>query len=146
MIQLYAKISDISISEIADTSSQEFLSLLEDVRENGIKDSLLVKPDGGVNRGNTRLKVAETLGMTHIPVDVGHFIGLIKLKSGILLRESILDAEIRTNFVIYCKPVHPDVTDKIPLTFNEEIGAYTIGANLSDDYIALVEDVTDEDT
>lgn len=141
MIQLYAKISDLSISEITSKSCDEYIELEKDIRANGIKDSLMVKPNGGINRGNTRLTVAETLGMTFLPVDVGHFIGLTKLNSGILLRESILDAEIRPDFNINCRPVHPPVTDKIPFRFSGKINANSIDANLSDDYIVMVEDV-----
>lgn len=141
MIQLYVKMSDLSISEVTSITGDEYIELEKDIRKNGILDSLMIKPDGGINRGNTRLKVAETLGMTYLPVDVGHFIGLTRLNSGILLRESILDAEIRPDFNINCRPVHPPVTDKIPLRYSDIIKDYSIDGNLSDDYIVLVEDV-----
>jgi len=58
MIQLYAKRGDLKYSEQADPELQENKNLLRDLLKHGIKDSINIRPDGYILRGNTRTHLA----------------------------------------------------------------------------------------
>ena len=91
MIQLYAKVADLTptegkevdgvatIEECADPAEfgmTKYTDWLEDIRTNGIQYCLKVHPNGLIADGNFRYWCAKELGMEYVPIDFYFYMGL----------------------------------------------------------------------
>lgn len=119
MIQLFARTSDLISSEKVVSNGKFFLELLESVYEEGIKDALNIKPDGYVIRGNTRVRVAESLDIEYVPINLKAFLGLfLNLDATYLrIRKSVVEymKSKKENFDEFdreCIPVIPAKKEK----------------------------------
>ena len=91
MIQLYAKLSDITptegkevdyidspekCSDPEEFGKNNYTDWLDDIRENGIKYALKIHPNGLIADGNFRYWCAKELGHEYVPIDLYFYMGL----------------------------------------------------------------------
>ena len=78
MIQLYAKLSDLSPTEekLQVSTIEEFCKWFDSIKEDGIKYQLHVDHRGKIRDGNARYYIAQRLGHTHVPISWQYFLGI----------------------------------------------------------------------
>ena len=76
MIQLYARLADLTPTEAKTIKGSHYTDYLEDIRQNGIKLALQIHPNGLIGNGNFRYWCAKELKMEYVPVDLWFFCGL----------------------------------------------------------------------
>jgi len=132
MIQLYAKRSDIIPSEKIGTDElfySEVLEFCKQLDKEGMRDSLKIKPNGYVIRGNERLYWLDQQqpAVNYVPIDLGYYLGLMSTTTGILLRKSILSEVYKANSFNIPTPIKPPNTFSINIeTLKQKTGMYLI--------------------
>ncbi len=107
MIQLYAKMDDLRPSEYPNLSVDE--KWYEMFTKEGIKDSIRIRPDGYITRGNTRYDWTVKFGRElFLPIDLGYYLGLcLSKEKTITMRREVLQKEIMKGWDNKCRPIHP---------------------------------------
>lgn len=93
MIQLYARLSDLTECETTCAFEPEYLEARESIRRRGILKSIKIHPDGQIAYGNTRWFIARELGMKYVPIDLIYLLGLQYLPDtrAMQIRTSVLE-------------------------------------------------------
>lgn len=116
VIQLYAKVSDLIRTEYSTLEpgiDEEIQGLLASVKKHGFRDSLKVKPDGLIMRGNGRCEVAKELGIEYLPIDAGFFVGIHTTeKDHVMVIRKIFYEEEIDYINNLCRPVKKPTTDE----------------------------------
>ncbi len=142
MIQIYVKRSDLIRSgEITD--KEDYNKILHSVIKDGIRDTLHCKPSGHILRGNTRLGIAEEVGIDYLPISLKAFIGLFVSSDGkkLKIRKSIIDYFVNTeeNTDVFHMASHKVIVNK-GVPSKHLVAAYN-GTDVYSWYDQTVEDV-----
>lgn len=142
IIQVYAKVSDLIRTEYIADKPEESKILIDDLikkfDEEGILDTLKIKADGTVNRGNTRCIFAGIKNLEYLPIDLGFFIGLFRGDNEhiISIRKIIYDQEIDTVHP-KCRSVKPPTTEEYRNKIGRSQGNKDFAINWSDEFVLL---------
>jgi len=122
MIQLYAKLADITPTEgkwvralkskkdCADPDEfghYHYKDWLEDIKENGIKYALKIHPNGLIGDGNFRYWCAKKLGIEYVPIDLMFYMGMTVNDYLMSIRSDI--------------PIPVDLNHKVPVVHQKHI-------------------------